>query len=159
MSRPAKNRSARAARLLVALAMAAMAVTTAGCATTGTTPPAPAPEPPPSMRMIESGPEPDSAVVALNKALADLKNEKVLSGRLTAENAELREERDGLQHELSDAKNALLALRTRVDELARDQDEAMGALLASEIEKATLERRLLEIRLADLRKAEEEASR
>ncbi len=149
-------RHARTIRLL-ALMLLAMAVT--ACATTPAPRPAPTPAPPPSVHMIEGSPEPDSAVVSLNKALADQKKAETECGRLATENEKLLTERNHLQRQLAEAKGTLLKLQTRVDELGRDQQEAMDALLASEIEKATLERRLLEIRLADLRRDEEGASR
>ncbi len=148
-------RSAKTIRLLVTMMVALVAT---ACATTPTPPPAPPPAPP-SVALIEGRPEPESAINAFNKAVAELKDEKAISGRLAEENAELRKERENLQRELAEKRGKLLALGSRVDELARDQQEAMDALLASEIEKATLERRLLEIRLADLRRAEEEVSR
>ena len=150
------NRHARTIRLLVTV-LVAMAAT--ACATTPAPRPAAPPAPPPSVHMIEGSPEPDSAVVTLNKALADLKKAETDRGRLATENEKLLTERNHLQRQLAEAKGSLLALRTRVDELGRDQQEAMDALLASEIEKATLERRLLEIRLADLRRDEEGGAR
>jgi hypothetical protein len=95
----------------------------------------------------------------LQKALQDVRVANAKIANLKQENAELVAARDELRRDVADRNGQVLELQTRIETLDRERREAVDALLACEIEKAVHERRLLEIRLADLRGEEEEGQR
>jgi predicted nucleic acid-binding Zn-ribbon protein len=136
---------------LSAIVLVTVVALASGCATTEpeTTPVSNAP--PPDLRLVQQAdpePSPIAIVDAARKEAAELRE---LTAKLEEQVASLASEKEALLIQLRENDRRLEDLEAAVRRATRREQELTDALLASEIQKATFERRLLEQRLVELR--------
>jgi chromosome segregation ATPase len=114
---------------------------------------------PESMRYIELESPTPSPAKQLHDALEECAVLRAGAETLKAENESRRIEIKSLTERLAEADRGMEELQARVTRDESREQELMDALIACELEKLTFERRLLEIRLAEIQTAEEVVGR
>jgi chromosome segregation ATPase len=96
-----------------------------------------------------------SPIEQLSLARRDADEQRSRADAFSARAEQLEAEKASLAKDLADANRRLAELEAEVRRSTSHEQELTDALLACEIERAKLERRLLEIRLADLQSGKE----